>query len=172
VRRLRTDLGGVKAAMARRHEPALLDQLDAAAELDRELRDLAAQRDDLRRQVNELSKRVGRLRSAGDTAAAEAAMAESRRLGDVEADIGRQADDVESDLHDVLLRIPNIPAHDAPDGKSEADNVVLRTEGRARSDYAEHQRIPHWDIGAALGILDTERAATISGSMFTMLRSL
>jgi seryl-tRNA synthetase len=172
VRRLRTDLAGVKAAMARRHEPALLEQLDTAAELDRERRDLAAQRDDMRRQVNELSKQVGRLRGAGDTAGAEEAMTESRRLGDVEADLARQADDVEADLRDLLLRIPNTPAADAPDGKSEADNVVLRTEGLAPSDYAGHQRVPHWDIGAALGILDTEGAAKISGSMFTMLRGL
>jgi seryl-tRNA synthetase len=172
VRRLRTDLAGVKAAMARRHDPALLEQLDTAAELDRERRDLAAQRDDMRRQVNELSKQVGRLRGAGDTAGAEEAMTESRRLGDVEADLARQADDVEADLRDLLLRIPNTPAADAPDGKSEADNVVLRTEGLAPSDYAGHQRVPHWDIGAALGILDTEGAAKISGSMFTMLRGL
>jgi len=172
VRRLRTDLGGVRGAMARRHDPALLDQLDAAAELDRELRDLAAQCDDLRRQVNELSKQVGRLRAAGDTAGAEALMAESRRLGDVEADVARQADDVEADLRDLLLRIPNIPSDDAPDGKSEADNVVLRTEGLGPSEYAPHQRVPHWEIGTALGILDTEGAAKISGSMFTMLRGL
>jgi len=157
---------------ARRHDPALLGQLDAAAELDRELRDLAAQRDDLRRQVNELSKQVGRLRAAGDTAGAEALMAESRRLGDVEADVARQADDVEADLRELLLRIPNIPSDDAPDGKSEADNVVLRTEGLAPSEYADHQRVPHWEIGATLGILDTEGAAKISGSMFTMLRGL
>jgi seryl-tRNA synthetase len=172
VRRLRTDLGGVKAAMARRHDPALLDQLDAAAELDRELRDLAAQRDDVRRQVNELSKQVGRLRAAGDTAGAEALMAESRRLGDVETDVARQADDVEADLRDLLLRIPNIPSDDAPDGKSEADNVILRTEGLAPSEYADHQRVPHWEIGTALAIIDTEGAAKISGSMFTMLRGL
>jgi len=158
--------------MARRHEPALLGQLDAAAELDRELRDLAAQRDDLRRQVNERSKQVGRLRAAGDTAGAEALMAESRRLGDVEADVARQADDVEADLRELLLRIPNVPSDDAPDGKSEADNVVLRTEGLAPSEYADHQRVPHWEIGATLGILDTEGAAKISGSMFTMLRGL
>ena len=66
VRRLRSDPVGVRAAMARRAQPELLQQLDAALELDREHRDLTAQRDDLRRQVNELSKRVGRLRARGD----------------------------------------------------------------------------------------------------------
>jgi seryl-tRNA synthetase len=172
VRRLRTDLAGVKAAMARRNDLALLAQLDAAAELDREQREVAAQRDDLRRRINALSKDVGRLRGQGDSAAAEAVMAESRRLGDAELDLARQADDVERDLRDLLLRIPNVPSPDAPDGKSDADNVVIRTAGTAPEQFADHQRVPHWDVGAALGILDTERAAKISGSMFTMLRGL
>jgi len=172
VRRLRSDPAGVRAAMARRAQPELLRQLDAAAELDREQRDLNGQRDDLRRQVNGLSKEVGRRRASGDVAAAEEAMAESRRLGAVEADVARQADDVERDLRDLLLRIPNIPAAEAPDGKSEHDNVVVATVGYEPERYGDHQRVPHWDVGTALGILDNERAAKISGSMFTMLRGL
>jgi seryl-tRNA synthetase len=171
VRRLRSDPVGVRAAMARRAQPELLQQLDAALELDREHRDLTAQRDDLRRQVNELSKRVGRLRASGDPSADEV-MAESRRLGEVETDIARQADDVEGDLRDVLLRIPNIPDDDAPVGKSEHDNVVVATVGYEPERYGDHQRVPHWEIGTALGILDNERAVKISGSMFTMLRGL
>jgi seryl-tRNA synthetase len=172
VRRLRSDPAGVRAAMARRAQPELLRQLDAAAELDREQRDLNGQRDDLRRQVNELSKQVGRRRASGDVAAVEEAMAESRRLGAVEADVARQAEDVERDLRDLLLRIPNIPAADAPDGKSEHDNVVVATVGYEPERYGDHQRVAHWDVGTALGILDNERAAKISGSMFTMLRGL
>jgi len=172
VRRLRSDPAGVRAAMARRGQPELLDQLDAALELDREQRDLTAQRDDLRRQINELSKQVARRRASGDAAAAEAAVVESRLLGQAEADLARQTDDVEQDLREVLLRIPNVPAADAPDGKSEQDNVVVTTVGYDPDAYGEHQRVPHWEIGAALGILDNERAVKISGSMFTMLRGL
>ena len=172
LRRLRSDPAGVRAAMARRNQPELLDQLDAVLELDREQRDLSAQRDDLRRQVNELSKQVGRLRGHGDSAAADDAMARSRALGDAEADLARQAADVEADLRELLLRIPNIPAAEAPDGKSEADNVVVTTVGYHPDRYGPHQRVPHWDVGAALGILDTERAVKISGSMFSMLRGL
>jgi seryl-tRNA synthetase len=172
VRRLRSDPVGVRAAMARRAQPELLHQLDAAVELDREHRDLTAQRDDLRRHVNDLSKQVGRLRAGGDATAAEQAMTESRRLGEVETDIARQADDVERDLRELLLRIPNIPDDAAPDGKSEHDNVVVATVGYEPDRYGDHQRVPHWEIGTALGILDNERAVKISGSMFTMLRGL
>ncbi|HSH61556.1 MAG TPA: serine--tRNA ligase, partial [Acidimicrobiales bacterium] len=78
---------------------------------------------------------------------------------------------VESELRDLMLRIPNLPAEDAPDGSSEADNVVLRVEGYDPEAYRSHQRVPHWEIGAALGILDLERGAKISGSMFVMYRA-
>src|SRR5215207_4630585 len=98
------------------------------------------------------------MRTGGGTSATEDTMAESRRLGDVEADLARQTEDVERDLRDVLLRIPNIPAADAPDGKSEHDNVVVATVGYDPERYGEHQRVPHWEIGASLGILDVERA--------------
>jgi seryl-tRNA synthetase len=70
----------------------------------------------------------------------------------------------------VLLYIPNMPAAECPDGAGEADNVVLRTHGFDPSAYGEHQRKPHWEIGTELGILDVERGAKMSGSMFVMYR--
>ena len=73
-------------------------------------------------------------------------------------------------MRDALLGIPNLPSADAPDGAGEADNVVLRTHGYDPTAYGDHQRVPHWDIGAELGLLDNERAVKISGSMFTMYR--
>jgi seryl-tRNA synthetase len=68
------------------------------------------------------------------------------------------------------LRLPNLPADDCPDGETEHDNVVVRTHGREPADHDEHQRVPHWEIGEQLGILDVERAAKMSGSMFVMYR--
>ena len=70
----------------------------------------------------------------------------------------------------MLLRIPNLPSDDAPDGLSEAENVVLRVEHFDPESYAEHQRVPHWETGEQLGILDVERAVRMSGSMFVMYR--
>ena len=75
-------------------------------------------------------------------------------------------------MRDLLLRIPNLPVDLTPDGDGPDDNVVLRVDAPDPSSYAEHQRVPHWEVGAALGILDLERATKISGSMFTMLRGL
>ena len=175
IRLLRTEPEGVRARMARRHQPELLDQLDQAAALDAELRDLNVRRDGLRRQVNELSKQVAQLRKSGDAAGADEAMARSRGLGEAEREVAERAAAAEAHLHELLLRIPNIISDEAPDGRTDADNPVVRVEacdGSAfdEASYADHQRVPHWEVGTALGILDTERAAKISGSMFTMLR--
>jgi len=172
VRLLRTDPEGVRAAMARRGKPDLLDQLDRATEIDSRLRQLAVDRDELRRRVNDLSKQVGQLRREQRVEAAEAVMAESRALGGREAELASAADAAEAELRDLLLRIPNIPHPDAPDGAGEDDNPIVKGPIAMPAEWAEHQRVPHWDTGAALGILDTERAAKISGSMFTMLRGL
>ena len=173
IRLLRTDPNGVRDALARRHAPEILDQLDRAAALDMTLRDLSSDRDELRRRVNDLSKQVGQLRKAGGTDAAEAAMQESRALGDRERDLAEQTSVVEEELRQVLLRIPNLPHPDAPDGTGEEDNpVVTGPVGMPPDGFAPYQLVPHWETGAALGILDNERATKISGAMFTMTRGL
>jgi seryl-tRNA synthetase len=172
VRLLRNDLEAVRAAMARRRKPDLLAQVDEAARLDLRLRELAAERDDLRRQVNELSKEVGRLRRTGDAAGAEAAMTTSRALGDRERVIGETTAEVERELRDLLLRIPNIVHPGAADGADDTENPVVKVVGHDPSAIPEHRRVPHWEVGTALGILDNERAAKISGAMFTMQRGL
>jgi seryl-tRNA synthetase len=170
VRLVRTNLPEVKAAMARRHAPELLTQLDEAAELDALLRDLTMRRDEARRHVNELSNQVGQLRRAGETEKAELVMADSRALGELAAELSDEVATVEQDLRSLLLRIPNLPSELAPDGVSEADNPVVKGPVNLPASFAEHQRVPHWETGVALGILDTEAAAKISGTMFTMLR--
>ena len=167
-RRLRTDLDAVKAGLGRRGLD--LSEIDRAVALDTEERALKSQADELRAQIKALSKEVGEARRAGDVAGYEAKAAVSRQLGEEERKVDAQAVDVGGQLRDILLRTPNLPAADAPDGDSEADNVVVRTEGYEAGAYADHQRVPHWDIGQQLGILDLERGAKLSGSMFPVFR--
>ena len=168
VRRLRTEPDAVKAALARKGVPA--EEVDRAAELDARLRELAGRRDVIRAKVKTISQEVGRARRAGDTATADALAVESRALGDEERAVDSEAGEAESLLRDALLRIPNLPSPDAPDGASAADNPVLRVEGHDPDGYRDHQRVPHWETGAHLGILDLERGARLSGSMFVVYR--
>ncbi|MBA3655589.1 MAG: serine--tRNA ligase, partial [Actinobacteria bacterium] len=170
VRRLRTEKDVVKAALARKGVPG--GDVDRAAALDERVRTLSTERDGLRKQINEISKEVGRAHKDGRADDAEALKAQSRELGDREGAAKAETDVVEAELRDLLLRIPNLPAHEAPDGASEADNPVIRVEGFDPESYGAHQRVPHWEVGAELKILDLEAGAKISGSMFPVLRRL
>ena len=170
VRLLRTDLDGVLVALGRRHRPELLEQATAAAKLDARLRDITAERDAVRASVNDLSKQVGERRRAGDAAAADELAAQSRALGDQEKQLAAEHESVGAELRELLLALPNLPHPDAPDGMSEADNPIVHGPFGLPDEFPEYQRVPHWETGAALGILDNERATKISGSMFTMTR--
>ena len=170
VRLLRAEPDSVRSALARRHQPEVLEQLERAIAFDALLRDIVARRDVTRAEVNDLSKEVGQLRRTGDTAGAEELQLRSRTLGDQERVLASEFDVVQADLRDVLLRIPNLPHPDAPDGKSDADNPVVTGPVNLLAEYPEYKRVPHWETGAALGILDNERATKISGAMFTMQR--
>ena len=156
--------------MTRRRSPSLVDDVESAARIDSELRDINERRDAIRARVNSISKDVGRLRRDGDVAAAEELQAESKELGAEERQLAAASDELSARLRDLLLGIPNLPHPDAPDGGSDADNPVVEGPIGLPDEYPEYQRVPHWETAAELGILDNERAVKISGSMFTMQR--
>jgi seryl-tRNA synthetase len=122
--------------------------------------------------VKALSRRVGEARRAGDEQGAVTLAAESRALGDTERALAEEEEAAVADLRAVLLSLPNLPAPEAPDGAGPEDNVALRVHGPAPESFQQHQRVPHWEVGAALGILDMERGAKLSGSMFPMFRGM
>jgi seryl-tRNA synthetase len=152
IRRLRTELDTVKAGVARRGVDTA--PLDEAAQLDARQRALAEQRDKLRNEVATLSKQVGKLRRDGNAAEAQVLQDRSRALGADERALAEETDELAARIRDILLRVPNIPADECPDGADERDNVVLRVHGKAEAEHAEHQRVPHWEIGEALRLLD------------------
>ncbi len=156
--------------MARRNKPELIGLLDEALGFDGRMREITAERDAIRQQVNELSKQVGTLRRNGDDKAAEGLQAESRSLGDKEQSLAAETDEMTSKLKDVLLRLPNIPHADVVVGTDDSQNPTITGPMNLPASFPEHQRIAHWDTATALGILDNERAVKISGAMFTMQR--
>ena len=170
VRLLRTNLDDVRTALARRGKPDILSQIDEAVVLDQRLRDITSERDALRAEVNDLSKQVGGLRRDKKDQEAEALMERSRAQGEREKSLQSDAEDIQNSLLQILLRIPNIPHPDAPDGASDHDNPVVKGPVNMPASFADHQKIPHWETATELGILDNERATKISGAMFTMQR--
>ncbi|MDA2954711.1 MAG: serine--tRNA ligase [Actinomycetota bacterium] len=172
IRLLRSEPEFVKAAMARRVKPALLGELEHAEALDARLREITSERDSIRAQVNGLSKDVATMRRTKDDSGAEELMAKSRSLGETEKKLANEYDEASSALREVLLLIPNLPHPQVSDGNNDKDNKVVKGPLQMPKEFAKHQRVPHWETGTALGILDNERATKISGSMFTMQRGL
>lgn len=172
VRLLRTNLDGVRSALARRGKPDLLVQVDEAVALDTRLREMSLERDTLRAEVNDLSKQVGALRRDKKNDEAEALMERSRAGGDRERVLQSEIDTVQDALQQIMLRIPNLPHPDAPDGAGDHENPIVKGPINLPATFGEHQRIPHWETATALGILDNERATKIAGAMFTMQRGL
>ncbi|MEC9425445.1 MAG: serine--tRNA ligase [Actinomycetota bacterium] len=166
IRLLRSDPEAVKAAISRRGEDT--SALDRVVELDARQRSLAEERDQVRNEVNTISKQVGGLHRDGKADEAAELQTRSRELGAREDELATEVDALATEVRDILLRVPNTPSDDTPDGLTEHDNVVVRHENWDPDAYGEHQRVPHWEVGEQLGILDVERGTKLSGSMFVM----
>jgi len=168
IKLIRTDPEAVKAAIARRGDAT--SSVDEVVELDTRARAIGTERDDIRAEVKQLSKQVGLLHKEGKADDAAALQDQSRALGEREKALSDEADDLAASIRSLLLNIANMPAPEAPDGLTEDDNIEVRVENFDRAGYADHQRVPHWDVAEALGILDVDRAVRMSGSMFVMYR--
>lgn len=156
----------VRAALGRRSEDAAA-ALDGADELFARRRDLIRSTEALQARRNAESQTMGQLAKAGDKSALEARRAELKVLSDEIKQLELQLAEVERSVEERLLGVPNLPHPSVPDGHSEADNQVLRTWGEAPAFDFEPR--PHWDVGAALGILDFARASRLSGARFAVL---
>jgi seryl-tRNA synthetase len=143
---------------ARGADPAVL--LGDFRALDQSRRQAITTAEQLKARRNELSQQVGALKKAGQDATA--VMEETRALKDRLDELDKAASSFDEQLRMALASIPNLTRDEVPTGTSEADNVTVKTWGEQKKYDFEPK--PHWEIGEALGILDLERAAKLSGA--------
>ncbi|HLC29652.1 MAG TPA: serine--tRNA ligase [Dehalococcoidia bacterium] len=154
----------VQAALSRRHMDTALDQI---LTLDQEHRKLLHESEDLRAKRNEVSKNLGRVKNESPEAF-ERLRAEMREVGDRISTLETAISEQESRLQDLLLQLPNLPDASVPEGESEENNAVVRSEGTPRA--FEFTPLPHWDLGERLDIIDFDRGVKLSGSRFYVLK--
>ncbi|PYE89710.1 seryl-tRNA synthetase [Phyllobacterium leguminum] len=118
---------------------------------------------------NAVSKEIGKAMAGKDSATAEKLKAEVAELKGFLQLAEEEERRLDKELTDALAVIPNLPLDDVPVGKDEADNVEVRRVGNIRNFSFEPKE--HFEIGEALGFMDFERAAKISGSRFTVLKN-
>ncbi|KIE50182.1 MAG: seryl-tRNA synthetase [marine actinobacterium MedAcidi-G2B] len=170
LRNLRNNPEGVIQAIERRGEDR--KALDDVLTLDVQQREVAAERDEIRNQIRNLSQEVGGLHKDGRGDEATKLQEQSRELGKIEEKLNDKADQIAEEIKNILLSVPNIPATECPDGSGEEDNIILRYENFDKNSYKDHQRVPHWEIATELGLLDVERGTKMSGAMFVMYTGL
>ncbi len=164
---VRNQLDAVEAMMRRR---GMTPELAPFRELDQRRRELTRAADELKQSRNQASEEVARLKRGPERELPRVAelIASTRALGDQIAELDRQLRELDAALEPLLLTIPNVPHPSVPLGQSEADNLEVRRWGTP----PELNFTPksHWELGAALGILDLERAAKISGARFAVFQ--
>jgi seryl-tRNA synthetase len=140
-------------------------ELEQLATLENRRRRLIPELEGLKRDQNAAGDEVARARRQGKDATS--ILEANRHRAQQIRQLGVELDQVEQQRTNLLMSLPNVPHASVPVGKSDADNVVVRTWGEPRQFDFEAQA--HWDLGPALGILDFERATRMSGARFSVL---
>ena len=166
IKRIREDYEGVKAAVESRGHGDF--GLSLIPELDAKRRAVLAEVEAMKNKQNVVSKEIPKLKKAGQDASA--VMAEMKELSAKIKAMDEELAQIEADLQNALLNVPNTPCAEVAVGESDADNVeVKKFMEPTKFDFEPKA---HWDIGQDLDILDFERAAKLSGTRFTVYKGL
>lgn len=117
---------------------------------------------------NELAKKIGMHKKQGETALAEAVMAESAKNNELIPALEGHEKALGEWIDSALSTIPNLPAADVPDGADESANVELRKVGTPP--VFDFKPKAHDELGVALGLMDFDAAAKLSGARFVVLK--
>lgn len=163
-KRLRDDPTGVKAGAKKKRidVDALVDRF---GELDERRRKLTFERDELKATQNRAGKEMPRLQGAERDKLRKEMGEVSTRAKALEAEV----QSLEVEIEGLLLRIPNLPDADVPDGETDKDNVEIKRWGEPRQfDFVPKD---HIQLGEALDLVDFQRAAKIAGSRTYILKN-
>ena len=149
-------------AMARRE---LEPQAEALIELDAKRRELQTKAQEIQAERNRLSKEIGATKSRGEDA--DEIIEAVSKTKEAQAEAEKAAAAATQELETALSGLPNFPADDVPDGPDDSANVEIRAWGdKPDFDFTPKE---HFDIGEALGLMDFETAAKMSGARFVLL---
>ena len=167
IKFVRENQDAVAQAMRNRHAEWDADQF---AKLDEERRAAIVKEESLQAERNALSKQIGALMKEGKRDEAEGAKA---RVAEIKAELegaGAERERIDAELHELLLRTPNMPADSTPVGEDENDNPEVRRWGTPPAFDFEPKA--HWDLGPDLGIINFEYGVKLAASRFIVLGGL
>lgn len=144
------------------------ETLKTFIELDEKRRQLLVQTEELKKQRNTVSGEIAQLKREKIDATAK--ITEMREVGEEIKTLDTKINTIDGELEEIATRLPNLPNTSVPVGADEEDNVEMRRWGQVQEfSFAPK---PHWEVAEALGILDFERGAKVSGSRFVFYKGL
>lgn len=167
IRFVRENLEAVEVAMKNRN--ASWDS-KRFSDLDSSRRSLITEEEGLQAERNKTSKSIGQMMSAGKKDEAEAAKDAVREINEKLEGISAKREEIDAELHTILMSVPNIASDDTPVGETEDDNPEVRKWGTPTE--FDFEAKAHWDLGPELGIIDFERAVKLAKSRFILLGGL
>lgn len=166
IKRIREDFENVKKSVESRGKGDF--GIDRVIELDKKRREILAKVEAMKNKQSTTSKQIPKMKKAGEDTTE--LMKEMKTLSQEIKALDAEVSEVEANLKDALLNIPNTPHPTVPAGVDDSDNVELRKWGEPTE--FDFEAKAHWDIGEELDILDTERAAKIAGTRFTVYKGM
>jgi len=162
-KQLRTDIESVAENLAKHGYELNISQFN---ELETQRKDLAVKTQDLQNERNTKSKGIGKAKANGEDIAP--LLAEVSTLGDDLDAAKKQLDDVQAQIHEMMMGMPNLLHDSVPEGKSEDDNIEIKKWGEPTPLNFEPK--DHVELGAPNSWLDFETAAKLTGSRFVVMR--
>jgi len=162
-KQLRTDIESVAKNLAKHGYQLDINKFN---ELEAQRKDLSVKTQDLQNERNTKSKSIGKAKASGEDIAP--LLAEVSTLGDDLDAAKKQLDDVQGQIHEMMMGMPNLLDESVPEGKSEDDNIEVRKWGEPT--VLDFEAKDHVELGAPNDWLDFETAAKITGSRFVVMR--
>jgi len=141
-----------------------IELVDKIIDLDERRRQLQVESDTLASVVNSASKSIGQLMAQGKKEEAEQQKAEVAKNKDKAKELSNSLNELEAELSEMIVRLPNLPHASVPAGKTPEENEVVRTGGNAPD--LSSQKLPHWEIAAKYELIDFELGNKLTGSGF------
>lgn len=138
--------------------------VDTIIELDEQLRAVKAENDNILSAINSASKSIGQLMAKGEKEETEKAKVEVAQNKEKTKELTAKLNELEQELHDTIVKLPNLPHDSVPAGKTPEENEVVRMGGEAPQ--LTDQKKPHWDLMEQYKLVDFELGNKITGSGF------
>lgn len=164
---LRTNPEWVKERLAVKNFKQI-ELVDEIVSLDNERKKTQAEYDNILAQINASSKEIGKLMGQGKKEEAEVKKEEVASIRDQVASLNEKLVEIEKEVHDKLILLPNLPAEQVPLGKTPEENISVKEAGAKPTLYAGAK--PHWDLIEQYNLVDFELGSKITGRGFPVYK--